>query len=357
MKGLNKIIKNTFVASTFLFSTLSFAGNEDRIGSAGASELLVNPWSRSAGWGDAGIATTRGLEAQFVNIAGLAFTDRTQIKYNYSNWLGSSAGIALNSAGFAQRVSDQDVIAVSLQAFGFGEIDVTTVDIPEGGIGTFSPRKNIVNVGYARAFSNSIYAGLNVKVISESIANLRATGIALDAGVNYVTGEQDQIKFGITLKNVGPTMIFRGDGLGTPIFYQSTGGIATLEQRSASFEMPSLLALGASYDFIFSEDSKLTAAFGFTANSFTNDQYRLGLDYGLATEKAAFNVRAGYVYERDIFSSDFGVRTNSLTGPTAGFSVDILAGENKNAIGFEYATRLAEPFGWIHTFGMTISLK
>ncbi len=358
MKGLNKIVKSTFIIGSVVWGSLAYAGNEDRIGSAGASELLVNPWARSAGWGDAGIATTRGLEAQFVNIAGLAFTERSQFKYNYTNWLGPNAGIALNAAGFAQRISDQDVIAVSLQSFNFGDIDITTVDIPEGGIGVFSPRKNIVNVGYAREFSNSIYAGLNFKVISESIANLRANGIAIDAGVNYVTGEQDEIKFGITLKNVGPTMVFRGDGLGTPIFYQSTGGIATLEQRSASFEMPSLLALGASYDFIFTETSKLTLAFGFTANSFTNDQYRIGLDYaGIATEKAAFNVRAGYVFEKDLWSSEFGVRTNALTGPTAGISVDILSGKNKNPIGFEYAFRLAEPFGWIHTFGMTISLK
>lgn len=356
MKRLNNIVKNTFLIGSLVWGSLASAGNEDRIGSAGASELLVNPWARSSGWGDAGIATTRGLEAQFVNIAGLAFTDRTQVKYNYTNWLGN-AGISLNSAGIAQRLSDQDVIAVSLQAYGFGDIDITTVDIPEGGIGVFSPRKNIFNLGYAREFSNSIYAGINFKVISESIANLRANGVALDAGVNYVTGEQDNIKFGITLKNVGPTMIFRGDGLGTPIFYQSTGGIATLEQRSASFEMPSLLALGASYDFIFTEQSKLTAAFGFTANSFTNDQYRLGLDYGLATDKAAFNFRAGYVFEKDLLSSEFGVRSNALTGPTAGFSVDILSGKNKNPIGFEYAFRLAEPFGWIHTFGMTISLK
>ncbi len=332
----------------------TMANNEDRIGSAGASELLVNPWARSTGYGSAGISSVNGLEAQFVNIAGLAFTDRTQVKFNHTTWLGS-ADISLNSAGIAQRISDQDVIAVSIQAFGYGDIDITTVNIPEGGIGTFSPRKNIFNVGYAREFSNSIYAGLNVKVINESIANLSANGFALDAGVRYVTGEQDQVKFGITLKNVGPTMVFRGDGLATPIFYQSTGGIATLEQRSASFEIPSLLALGASYDFIFTESSKLTAAFGFVANSFTNDQYAAGLDYGFATEKTAFNIRAGYVFENDILNPE--TRTNSLTGITAGFSVDALAGKNKSPIGFEYAVRLSNPFGLIHTIGMTISLK
>ena len=341
--------------SVLAVSTSVIAGNEDRIGSAGASEMLVNPWARSAAWGSAGVSSVNGLEAQFINIAGLAFTDKTQLKFNYTNWLGN-AGISLHSAGLAQRISEQDVLAVSIQAFGYGDIDITTVNVPEGGIGTFSPRKNIINLGYAREFSNSIFAGMNLKLINESIANLSASGVAIDAGVRYVTGEQDHMKFGISLKNVGPTMTFRGDGLGTPIFYQANGNIANLEQRSASFEMPSLLTLGASYDFIFNEQNKLTAAFGFTANSFTNDQFHFGLDYGLAAfGKAAFNFRAGYIFERNLF--DPALVTNSLSGFTAGFSVDALAGENKSPIGFEYATRLSNPFGWIHTLGMTISIK
>lgn len=353
MKKFNRI-KNILVVGTLVCCSTAFAGNEDRIGSAGASQILINPWARSSAWGDAGVSSVNGLEATFTNIAGLAFTDKTQIKFNYTNWLGS-AGIGLNSAGIAQRISEQDVIAVSLQSYGFGDIDITTVDLPEGGVGTFTPKLNIVNIGYAREFSNSIYGGFNLKVLSESIANLRATGVAFDAGVRYVTGEQDHMKFGIALKNVGPTMKFQGDGLATPIFYQSTGGVATLEQRSADFEMPSQLVIGASYDFLFSEESKLTAAFGFTANSFSNDQYRIGLDYGMGLEKAAFNVRAGYVIEKNIFNAED--RTNALTGLTAGFSVDALAGENKSPLGLEYAMRLSNPFGVIHTFGATISLK
>src|SRR5690606_36678938 len=109
------------------------------VGSAGAQHLLVNPWARSASFGDAGIANVNGIEATFTNIAGLAFTDKTQLKFNYSNWMGS-AGIALNSAGIAQRVSDNGVIAVSVQSLNFGDVPITTEDNPEGNIGFFSPR-------------------------------------------------------------------------------------------------------------------------------------------------------------------------------------------------------------------------
>ena len=339
-------------ALTMSFHTL--AGNEDRIGSAGASEMLVNPWARSTAFGTAGIASTNGLEAQFSNIAGLAFTDKTQIKFNYTNWLGD-ANISLNSAGIAQRIGEQTVIALSLQAYGYGDIKYTTVDLPEGGIGTFSPRSNIINIGVAREFSNSIYAGLNVKIVNENIANLKASGVAFDAGIRYVTGEQDHIKFGITLKNVGTPMRFEGDGLANEILYKGTGGNATLVQRSASFEMPSLLAIGFAYDFIFDENNKLTAAAAFHANSFTNDQFNIGLDYAMAFTKAALNIRAGYVGEKAIFNRE--ESTTSLTGLTAGISIDALLGDKKIPLGFEYAMRLSNPFGVISTFGVTLSLK
>lgn len=354
MNSMNKI-KNAFLVGTVALSSFSLnAGNEDRIGSAGASELLVNPWARSAAFADAGIASTRGLEASFSNIAGLAFTNKTEIKFNYSNWMGK-AGIALNSAGIAQRVSENDVISVSIQSFNFGDIDITTVANPEGNIGTFSPRTNIFNIGYARTFSSSIYAGVNVKVVNQRISNLKATGVVFDAGIRYVTGEQDQFKFGITLKNVGGTMKFKGDGLSNQTNYTETGITATLEQRSATFEMPTTLGIGASYDFNFDEKNKLIVALGFTANSFQSDQFRIGLDYGMKADKVAFNIRAGYVYEKGLFNAE--KRSVALIGPTAGVSVDALLGKKKTGIGIEYAVRFAGIFGIVHTVGATIDLK
>lgn len=354
MKNSILNMKSVLIGGALLASFSVSAGNEDRVGSAGASELLINPWARSTAFGDAGVSCVNGLEASFTNIAGLAFTDKTQIKFNYTNWMGNS-GIALNSAGLAQRVGESSSIAVSVQSLNFGDIARTTVQNPEGQIGEFSPRANVFNVGYARSFSSSIHGGINLKVVSESISNLKATGIAIDAGIRYVTGEQDQVKFGIALKNIGPVMRFKGDGLAQQTYYVSTGFVGTLEERSATFEMPSLLNIGGSYDFIFNENNKLTVAGAFTANSFQYDQFRLGLDYGMTTAKMGFNLRAGYVYEKGVFNEEN--RANALIGPSAGFSVDALVGENKSALGIEYAARFAGQFGVIHTIGATISLK
>ncbi|MEX1001511.1 MAG: PorV/PorQ family protein [Crocinitomicaceae bacterium] len=355
----NKLIKNSILgAAAFFMTAPSFAGNGDRVGSAGATELLINPWARSAAWADASVACANGLDAVYMNIAGLAFTDKTQIRFDRTNWLGGS-GIAINSAGLAQRVSENSVISVSVMAMTFGEIEITTVDLPEGGIGSFAPTYSNFNVGYAREFTNSIYGGINFKVVNEAISNARGTAVAVDAGIRYVTGEEDQIKFGITLKNIGPSMSFKGDGMSIQVMYPNTGELATLEQRAAEFEMPSTLNIGGSYDFNFNEQHKLILAAAFSANSFSNDQFRLGLNYGMNADKMAYNMMVGYTYEQGAFSSniDFGGRVSALSGFTAGLSVDGKVGKNKNHLGVQYAYRHANPFSGIHTIGVSIGIK
>ena len=119
------------------------------------------------------------------------------------------------------------------------------------------------------------------------------------------------------------------------------------------------VAIGGSYDFNFSETNKLTVAGAFSANSFSADQFRLGLDYGMDIEKASFHLRAGYVYEKGIFAEQFayGSRLTALSGLTAGLSVDAVVGESKNLIGIQYTYRSAKLFNGIHSIGLAINLK
>jgi hypothetical protein len=52
-----------YIFSILGFTTLSslvFAGNPVRSGSAGASELLINPWARTASWAEANTANVMG---------------------------------------------------------------------------------------------------------------------------------------------------------------------------------------------------------------------------------------------------------------------------------------------------------
>jgi hypothetical protein len=354
-----KIITATF-SLLLVGSSVSLAGNEDRAGSAGAGELLVNPWARSAGWGGAGMSWVRGIEAQFSNVAGLAYLGKTEIMFTNTNWLGT-AGIGMNALGFGQRISETSVLGISVVAQNYGDIPITTTAIPGGGIGTFKPQAMNFNVSLAKEFTNSISGGFNLKMISHSISNLKAQGAAIDMGIRYTTGSKEQIKFGIALKNVGPPMKYSGDGLSIETEYIMSGQQSATNQKVSAFELPSLVNIGASYDFHFGPDTLeqsmhiLTLGSTFTSNSFTRDQWRVGLQYAMRTDKANFFLRGGLVYEKALF--DAALSATALTGPTGGLSVELPTGDSGGSIGLDYCYRASDPFGAIHSIGIRVDVR
>jgi len=330
------------------------AGNPDRAGQAGAQELLINPWARCSGWAGANSGSVRGIEASFLNVAGTAFTKKTELIFSRTNLL-SGSGISSSTFGLSQRVGAAGVIGFGVNSISAGDIMVTTVDLPEGNGSKFSPQFVTLNFSYSKEFSHSIYGGLNMKVLSEGISNVSAQGVAFDAGIQYVTGKDDQIKFGISLKNVGPPMKFSGDGLSfrftNSIVNSSVPYETTAEQRSENFEMPSLVNIGGTYDFKLATDHRLTLAATFTSNSFTKDQYAMGLEYGF---KTYFMLRGGYQFEEGI--TDYATRTTAYTGPCGGLTVEVPIGKNGVTFGLDYSFRATTLFNNTHSFGARISL-
>lgn len=339
--------------------TGAFAGNEDRVGQAGATELLINPFARSAGWAGANTSMVRGLEAQYLNVAGTAFTKKTEVLFAHTNWLGG-AGVSINSFGITQGVGKDKTgsIGLSVMSMNFGDLLVTTVNQPEGGIGTFTPNLTNIGLSYAKEFSNSIYGGIVLRSITQSISDVRASGICFDAGVQYITGKTENIRFGISLRNVGPRMKYNGDGLSFRGTIPTTGASLTVQQRNDAFELPSLLNIGGAYIFDFTDKHKLSIAANFTSNSFSKDQFQGGVEYSF---NKMFMVRGGYMAElapnRDSSSPVTATgRTTALTGPTAGFSVEAPLNKKGSTFSIDYAYRATNPFNGIHTLGARINL-
>ncbi len=361
---MKKIKLSIILVIVFGFSLDLIAGNKDRAGEAGSSQLLINPWTQSVGFAGANTASATGLEAMSLNIAGMAFTRKTELLVNQKRYFVGS-GVVINAFGFSQKVGETGVIGLSLTSINFGEADITTVELPEGGIGTFSPKNSILNFGFAKSFSNSISGGLGVKIISESIANASSSGYAFDAGVKYVTGDNDQIKFGIALKNVGPTMKYSGDGLSFTETNDNAGFeiSSTQNHRVAEYQLPSLLNIGASYDIYvapsvdstskeITSNHRITVAGNFTSNSFTKDQYRFGVEYAF---RNMFMLRGGYVLEQSTwFNSE--KRTSAYTGPCFGASFVAPMGKKGTTFAIHYAYQMTENFSGVHSIGVKLDL-
>ena len=176
---MKKLFRTIVIASLTIIigltSTELFAGNKDRAGQAGASELLVNPWAVSSGWGNAGMASVKGVDAMWSNVAGISFVNTMDLNFSYTNWLAGS-GTSIASFGGLVRISESIVAGLSVMSMNFGEIQKTTTENPDGGIGTFKPSLMNINIAVAKSFSNSIHGGFVLKIISEQIADMNATG-------------------------------------------------------------------------------------------------------------------------------------------------------------------------------------
>jgi len=341
-------LKAILVAAAFISGFSATAGNPDRAGSAGGMQLLVNPWARSNALSGANMASASPVEAMHLNVAGMAFVNKTEVAVTHLNYL-SGSDVAINSAGIAQRIGETSVLGLSVSSFNFGDIRRTTTETPDGD-GTFF-NVNILNIGlsYAKAFSNSIYGGITLKVISEGVADVQASGVAFDAGINYVTGDRDQLRFGISLRNVGPPLSFSGDGLSFEANAPGREFPLAAEFRSANYELPSLVNIGASYDFLLNEDMYLTAHGAFVANSFSEDNFLGGLEFSF---KDLVFLRAGHFFQNNIF--DDNLRRIVYTGLSAGAGVELDLGKAGSRLSVDYAYRATNPFSGIHALGVRL---
>lgn len=387
---MNKIYRTLIICTLVgVFTALSvnlFAGNRDRSGQAGAQHLLIDPWARSTGWGTAGVAEIRGLEAVYSNIAGMAFVNKTELAFSHTQYLVGRYGTSINSFGISQAlkfknketgvVRDFGVLGITFFSMGLGDIKITTTAQTEGNMGTFSPKLSYIGIHYAKKFNEYIYGGASVKIVTENAtADAKATGFAIDAGVQYLTGNFKNFKIGITMKNIGTPMSYSGDGLAIRGVVTSAAHEITLEQRSAPYELPTCLVLGLSYDFlIWGKDyadmstqekvdelltrddaaHRITLAGSFTANSFSRDIFTVGFEYAF---RQIFMVRAGYNMEGGMWNPATCITW--YTGPAFGATFGIplqKKGKGNSKIYLDYSYRFTNLSGGNHSVGLKLAL-
>lgn len=335
-----------------LLAVQAWAGNPDRQGQAGASELLLNPWGISSGLNSMNTSSTQGVEAMRMNIAGLSRIKKIEIGIANNN-VFAGTGVNFNGLGLGIKMNKTSVLGIEFTSLDFGSIPITTINQPAGTGGSFTPSFFQLGLGYSYTYANKISVGALVRIVSEAIQDVSSTGIALDAGVQYVSGDKDNFKLGIALRNIGAPMKFGGEGLAVQRdnLDPSTGGVVyqiTYDARAASFELPSLLNLGLSYDFYFDSDLYLRALTNFTSNAFQKDQLGVGAEFNI---KDIFIVRGSYKF--DIGSSGEIETPNVFTGLSAGATLNAKLDKNGDRkVSFDYAYRTTNPFNGSHNFSI-----
>ena len=136
-------------------------------------------------------------------------------------------------------------------------------------------------------------------------------------------------------------------------FFQGNDYSMSVYQRSESFELPTQLRIGASYDFLIGEWNRITLAGNFTSNSFSKDQFTLGLEYSL---KEYLILHGAYTYEDGItYDVNDPNRTNAYKGLSLGATVEIPISKKSGVIlGIDYAYQSTDNFKGTQAFGIRL---
>ncbi|MDX2247120.1 MAG: PorV/PorQ family protein [Bacteroidia bacterium] len=353
--------KNILTTIALIALSLSAWAQPERVGQAGAQELLINTMPRSSGLNGIDIANSDGIESSMVNPAGVAKTTGTELMFSHALWLVGS-DIRVNSFGFSQSLGGGGgVLGVQVNSFSLGEFVRTTVDQPDGTLGTFSPTYLNLGITYAKKFTDRIHVGFTTRVIHESTPEVIASGVAFDAGIQYRSGEKERLKLGIALRNVGPSMRFGGDGLAGRVPVETNNNYtSTINLPTAKFELPTSLSMGGSYDLFLGSSNTVSVTAAFISNSFYTNQGGLGLSYQY---KEYFVLRGAFLYEKGIFGEIYNGRYNAHTGISTGatFQIPFKTGKYDNegnedfsSFSLDLSYRTSNPFGGTFVFGARI---
>ncbi|HTO94374.1 MAG TPA: PorV/PorQ family protein, partial [Bacteroidota bacterium] len=234
-----------------------FAGAGNRVGTSGASELLIPVGTRDIGMGGATAATSMGVDALFWNPAAVAGMNYSVGLYvSHMNYL---ADIGVDYGAVAANFEGLGVLAFSIKSLSVGDIPVTTTQNPDGTGQTFTPQFFTAGLSYSRRLSDRIAVGLTANLITERLGEVSASGVGFNIGVQYNgLASIEGLSLGVVVKNIGPQMSFSGAGLlnqasvadqsRPPQFYSIV---------AAPFELPSSFEFGLGYKRTFTGDNSI----------------------------------------------------------------------------------------------------
>jgi hypothetical protein len=281
------------------------AGNSlSKVGTAGAQFLKLGMGARYTAMGEASVASVNDGYALYWNPAAMGGFSKSYLEFTNTSWIND---VTLNYIAYVTPTKI-GTIGVSATVLSSGDMEITTVDQPDGTGRMFSATSYALTAGYARQMTDFFSFGLNVKYVTERISEERAGGVAFDFGTMLRPGYRN-LRIGMNISNLGPQLKFSGTEL--DFRYNPSPDNANNDKTKGqlsvdSYELPLVFRIGAAYDWQYSKNTRVT--FAVEAHD-PSDNYQQG---ALGTEVAFFDkffVRGGYKinYEEENFSFGAGL--------------------------------------------------
>jgi hypothetical protein len=280
--------------------------------------LNITPDSRSGAMGDAGVAISPDVNANYWNPAKLAYLDDDDdISLSYSPWLRQLVpDISLSYLSYAHKVDDRNTIGVSLRYFNYGSITLT--DPNQNNEGTYTPNEFYLNGSFARKFGDELSLGLTAGYIRSNLSSASfatgssaqaQAGSAIAAGVSlfYTNktqefGEDAIFSFGTNISNIGSKISYAANGpkyflpANLKIGAANTINLDGYNQITFTIDFNKLLVPANGADI--SVPSGIFGSFSDAAGGFSGELQEITVSPAMEYwYNQIFALRAGYFYE------------------------------------------------------------
>jgi long-subunit fatty acid transport protein len=329
------------IALAILFGLVNttVASELSKVGTVGAQFLKIGMGARYVGMGEASVACVNDAYAMYWNPAGLTQLSQVNISLTNVDWIGD---VQLNHVTLGKPLGEYSAFGVSLTALNMGEMEVTTVDAPEGTGETFAASSYCLSLGYARKFTDRFSVGISGKYIWERISEERASGFAFDFGTLFYTGFKS-LRMGMNIANLGPEMKMEGPELDS--WYNPQPGNPNYDDVKSKlavdpYDLPLIFRFGLAYDVIESPESKLIVSMEAKHPNDNIQQASFGGEY---LWKELFSLRAGYKFNYEEEGFTFGSGVKFKAGKKTNLSINYawadfsrLQSVHRFSLGFEF---------------------
>ena len=254
------------VLGVLLCAALLAGPAQAQVAQSSALFLRIEPDSRSAGMGNAGVALADNANAMFWNPSGLAFQENTQVGLTHANWLPEfNANLFYEYLVGTYHVDGVGTFGGNVQFLNLGEIEVRNVDnVVEDVVPSY---QLAVATSYGRKIGDRLGVGTSVRFIYSKLAAApgegggdgKASTLATDLSALYrsapfsLAGTEATFSTGLNIANLGGTLNFN-------------------ESSPYKDPIPANLRVGPALTIDFDEYNSLTLATDFNKSLVSVDQ-------------------------------------------------------------------------------------
>lgn len=320
MKNVLRIVLLSLLLSFIAFPQ-SFVSDVSKRGTSAATFLSIGQSARAIGMGSAFVGIQNDPSALYWNPAGIASIEGISLLFDHTNWI---ADVGYNFFGGTYNIEGFGTVGLSFIVSDIGEMNVTTIQQPEGTGQTFTATDLAISIAYAVQLTEEFAIGFNPKFVYQSIWNMSASTFAMDFGIQYRTPFDGMI-LAMSVSNFGPKMQLAGN-TNLVLFDadpQSSGNNdkipANLE--TGSWALPLIFRVGVAYNPINTENHRLLLAIDALHPSDNYESVNVGAEY---TFMNLISLRGGYKSlflesTEETFALGFGIQKQIIGNVTLFF--------------------------------------